>query len=426
VSDQVAYSLLAFLVSALLAGVAVASQGALHHINRVRLRHLIEAGESRSSAILAVLEEPSALYSAISLVGTLAVVVATLAGGLVALELWPVAPALAIGAALALFLVLMLVQVTMRALALHYPEGWALRLMGPLLALSRVLGPIVAPLLAIERALLRALGVSHPAEAPAAAEDELRLLVEEEGNGVLEQDEREMIQGIFELGDRVVREIMVPRIDITAVPAASTIADATDVAVDSGYSRLPVFEQSLDNIVGILVVKDLLAELKAGNLSAPITPLVRPAHFVPETKKVDELLREMQEKHVLVAIVIDEYGGTAGLISIEDLVEEIVGEIQDEYDVEEALYERVSDDEVVFDARASIHDVNEVMDLHLEDQEFDTLGGLVYDRLGKVPVVGDEVRVNGCTVSVLSTHGRRVLKVRVRTDDAHSPHEPAA
>jgi len=162
------------------------------------------------------------------------------------------------------------------------------------------------------------------------------------------------------------------------------------------------------------VVKDLLAPLKAGSLNDSIIPLLRPGYFVPETKKTDELLRELQEKHIQMAIVIDEYGGTAGLITLEDLVEEIVGEIQDEYDTEEALYEKISDREAIFDARASIHDVNEIMDLHLDDEEFDTLGGLVYDRLGKVPVVGDEVRVNGCVVSVLATHGRRVMKVRVR------------
>jgi CBS domain containing-hemolysin-like protein len=427
-SSDLAYPLLGFLVSAILAGLVTASQAALHHINRVRFRHLVESGAPRGRAVLQVLEEPNSLFSGTALVGTLALVGATLCGVVLVAELWPLSPALAVAVAVLLFALLLLVQVTMRALALHYPEGWALRLLGPLLTLSRLLCPVTIPLLAVERAVLRALGVRHVSEAPAAAEDELRMLVEEEGNGVLEEDEREMIQGIFELGDRLVREVMVPRLDVTGLPVASSVGDATDLAVDSGYSRLPVYEDSLDNVVGILVVKDLLAELKSGRLEAPIKPLVRPAYFVPETKKIDELLREMQEKHVLVAIVIDEYGGTAGLITIEDLVEEIVGEIQDEYDTEEALFERVSDDEVIFEARASIDDVNDVMDLHLQDEQFDTLGGLVYDRLGKVPVVGDEVRVNGCLVTVLATHGRRVMKVRVRRipPEAGESHDSAA
>jgi CBS domain containing-hemolysin-like protein len=222
-----------------------------------------------------------------------------------------------------------------------------------------------------------------------------------------------MIASVIELGEQPVREVMVPRIDIVGTPATSRVRDALDRIIDSGHSRIPLYEESIDNITGVVYAKDLLRHLRDGSQDAAVRPLAREPSFVPETKKVDELLHEMQRNRVHVAIVVDEYGGTAGLITIEDLIEEIVGEIQDEYDVEEAMIEELSDHEALFDARVSIRDVNDTLDLDLGDEDFDTLGGLLYHELGKVPNVGDEVRVDGALVTVLTTTGRRVRKVRV-------------
>jgi CBS domain containing-hemolysin-like protein len=207
---------------------------------------------------------------------------------------------------------------------------------------------------------------------------------------------------------------MVPRIDIVATQASAQVRDALDRIIDSGHSRIPVYDGSIDNVTGVVYAKDLLRHLRDGSQDAPVAPLAREPSFVPETKKVDELLHEMQTNRVHLAIVVDEYGGTAGLITIEDLIEEIVGEIQDEYDVaEEKLIEEVNDHEALFDARVSIRDVNDTLDLDIGDEDFDTLGGLLYHELGKVPNVGDEVRVDGAVVTVLTTTGRRVRKVRV-------------
>jgi CBS domain containing-hemolysin-like protein len=208
-----------------------------------------------------------------------------------------------------------------------------------------------------------------------------------------------------------------------AAAATSTVRDVVDRIVESGHSRVPLFDGTIDNIIGVVYAKDLLRFLRDGSQTAPVRPLAREASYVPETKKVDDLLHEMQQTRVHVAIVVDEYGGTAGLITIEDLIEEIVGEIRDEYDVEEAMIEEVSDHEALFDARVSIRDVNDTLDLDIEDEDFDTLGGLLYHELGKVPNVGDEVRIDGAVVTVLSTTGRRVRKVRVTKV---TPTEPAA
>jgi putative hemolysin len=199
-----------------------------------------------------------------------------------------------------------------------------------------------------------------------------------------------------------------------AEPREATIGQVLDRIVASGYSRIPIYDGSVDNVVGIVYAKDVLRHMREGALADPVRPIARPAYFVPETKRVDGLLQDLQAKRVHMAIVVDEYGGTAGLLTIEDLLEEIVGEIQDEYDVnEEELLQQVSEREALVDARTPIRDLNEALDLHLSVDEFDTLGGLVYHELGKVPVEGDEVRVNGCLVTVVSTNGRRIKKLRV-------------
>jgi CBS domain containing-hemolysin-like protein len=316
-------------------------------------------------------------------------------------------------------LLLLMLQFLARVLALARPERVALTFVRPVELLNRVLFVFVLPLEALDRLLRRMVGAQRGLS-PADAEDRLRHLVE--GNSDLEEDEREMIASVIELGEQPVREVMVPRMDIVGAPDSSTVRDVLDRIVESGHSRIPIYQGSIDNITGVVYAKDLLRFLRDGSQSAPVQPLAREASYVPETKKVDELLHEMQQRRVHLAIVVDEYGGTAGLITIEDLIEEIVGEIQDEYDVEEAMIEEVSDNEALFDARVSIRDVNDTLDLDIEDEDFDTLGGLLYHELGKVPNVGDEVRVDGAVVTVLTTTGRRVRKVRV----TKVPHEPAA
>jgi CBS domain containing-hemolysin-like protein len=230
----------------------------------------------------------------------------------------------------------------------------------------------------------------------------------------LEADERDMISGIFELSERPAREVMVPRVDVAAEPREATIGQVLDRVLATGYSRIPIYNETIDNVVGVVYAKDMLRHLRDGKLADPVEPIARTPSFVPDTKKVDELLQELQQSRIHVAIVVDEYGGTAGLVTIEDILEEIVGEIRDEFDVnEEQLIERVDESVSVVDARVSIRDVNEELDLHLDPDEFDTLGGLVYHELGGVPSEGDEVRVNGCLVTVLSTEGRRIKKLRV-------------
>jgi putative hemolysin len=412
--------ILAFGLSLLITAIATAAQASLFYINRNRLRNLVEGGLPRDQAILKVFDEPTAIFTTTLVLGTVGIAGTVVSAILLALEpelLWPWG-ALAV-AAIAL-LVLLLVQIVARTVAVAKAEATAILLLRPLRAFGMILGPLLLPLRALERGGLRLLGHERATEPSAVAQQELRLLVESvDDSAALEQDEREMIHGIFEMSQRPAREVMVPRVDMVAEGCDATVRQVLDRVVASGYSRIPIYQDSPDKVVGIVYAKDILGHLREGALDDPVAPIARPPYFVPDTKKVDELLHDLQRERVHMAIVVDEYGGTAGILTIEDLIEEIVGEIRDEYDVhEEQPLEQVSESEAVVDARTPLRDVNEALDLHLNADEFDTLGGLVYHELGKVPADGDEIRVNGGLVRVLSTQGRRIKKLRVtRVED---------
>ncbi|MCC7018290.1 MAG: HlyC/CorC family transporter [Ardenticatenales bacterium] len=253
----------------------------------------------------------------------------------------------------------------------------------------------------------------------------------ESGDETLEESSieriEEMFEGVVELGQAKAREVMVPRVDIVSIPDTVTLDEALDCIIAEGHSRIPVHHETLDSVVGILYAKDLLKRFRDRDFKASVTDLVRPPTFVPESKPVDELLRELQASKVHIAIVVDEYGGTAGLVTIEDILEEIVGEIRDEYDPEETDVESL--DAVAgrgtFKATAHIDAVNDLLDLHLPaDDDVETVGGLVFSALGRVPSPGDSATIGDARIEVLDVEGSRILRVRVvrlRTEAAERP-----
>ena len=232
-------------------------------------------------------------------------------------------------------------------------------------------------------------------------------------NEELEPHEEEMIRSILKLDQTTAREIMVPRMDILAAEATSSLGVVAELMWNSGHSRIPIYEETIDNIVGVVHSRDLLRHLATESTDVDLAGISRTPLFIPVSKRLDDLLREFQEQHIQVAVVVDEYGGTTGLITIEDLLEEIVGEIEDEFDTVESLSEMLSEDEAMMDARISLDEVNEVFDSSLEGDGFDTLGGLLYHQLGRIPSPGDEAQVDGLSIRVISTLGRRIKKVRV-------------
>ncbi len=302
-----------------------------------------------------------------------------------------------------------------REIARGYAEPIALWSIYPFTMLSHLAAPLARFITSIGRLLTGRWDAPDDYNLSTITEEDLRTYVDasEEG-GLLEKDEKEMIYSIFDLGDTVAREVMVPRIDIVAVEADSPVSEALDTILEAGHSRVPVYDDSIDNIVGILYAKDLLAHWHKGGQPRPVRGLEREVYYVPETKPVSDLLRELQTKKVHIAIVVDEYGGTAGLVTIEDILEEIVGEIQDEYDVEEFYMDRISESEYIFSARVDLDDINDLMSVDLPTDESDTLGGLVYAMLGRVPAIGDTVDVGDLRLTVLTVEGRRIGTVRVR------------
>ncbi len=388
--------------------VVAAAEAGVASANRTRLKAIAGKGSRRAERLHDYANERAAVLAVLGLARTFAAVLASaLAVFLIAREVgdtWGMLLAVAAGAAL----LLALLDALPRLLVAKNPEAWGLRLVPVVTAFRAVLGPLAW---AVDRSLRRVVGASGEEREQDETEEILRLAEIETGDDVIEEDEREMIRGVITLDETLAREIMAPRIDIVALDVSETIDDALQLIVAKGFSRIPLYDETIDNIVGIIYAKDLLRCVTESRRPS-LRDIARPAYFIPESKRVDELLAELKKSKVHIAIVVDEYGGTAGLVTIEDLLEEIVGEIQDEYDREEAPIERVNETEAILDARVSIDALRELFGFEMEDEDYDTVGGFVYHHLGKVPVAGDEVRVDGLTLRVLSVLGRRIKKVR--------------
>jgi CBS domain containing-hemolysin-like protein len=317
---------------------------------------------------------------------------------------------------------LLLGELLPKALADHHPRIVALVVAWPMQLLTWLLYPLTRALTGLSSLLVGGLGGRRPGGLPYVSEEEILTLVDagEEG-GAIEEGEKEMISGILEMGKTLVREVMVPRTDIVALEAGTPLLQSVDPILQAGHTRIPVYEETIDNVVGVLHAKDLLRYLRDGQHDQPLRGLLRPAYFVPETKIVDDLLRELRQQRTHMAIVVDEYGGTAGLVTIEDLLEEIVGEIQDEYDAEEPLLQDLGNGEYLCDARLSVDDVEKELGLEIPAGDFDTLGGFVYERLGAIPTEGDQVQLRHATITVAEVEGVRPIKLRIRRTDSWTP-----
>src|SRR5438270_1345710 len=411
-------------VSLFLCATASAAETAFTSISRIKLRNLVEEGDVQAAEIENLLTNPNVFLSTILVVNSVAVIVASSMATVLALrfsETWGEL----ISSVLISLIVLIFCEITPKTAAVQNPIRWARVLVRPVRDAAWLLRPIVLSMGAITNFFVRLMGGQMKHRGPFVTEEELRLLVNVgEEEGVLEEEETDMIHSIFEFADTTVREVMIPRIDMVTLESDATVDEAVDLALQGGFSRIPVYEENIDNILGILYTKDMLKQLREDHNVLPIRDLVRPAYFVPETKKLDDLLREIRQRRVHMVIVVDEYSSVSGLVTIEDLVEEIVGDIKDEYDREENLFEKINEDEYIFDAKISIYDFNEIMGTHLDDTDYETLGGFVYAQLDKIPNAGDTVTFDNMTFTVLATRGRRITKIRVeRRSESFEPQE---
>ena len=405
-------------VCALLAAMASATETALTSVSRLRIRHLAEEGNPRGQTLHRLHEDPNRMLSTVLVVNTLALILASAASTLIGIQYlphqWGVLGTFLVDILLTLLL-LVFAEVTPKTLAIRNAERVALATAGPVDAVASALRPVLWFITLVSRGIT----AGRAARGPYLTEEELIHIVQfSEEQGVIEEEEREMIAGIIEIGDKLVREVMVPRTDIIAVENVAKIEDIVELIRTHGHSRIPVFEGDLDHIVGMVLAKDVLLRSARGERDLTIDQLLRPIEHTPESKKVDELLHEMQEKNVHMMVVVDEYGGTAGIVTHEDLIEEIVGEIRDEYDVaEEDQLTLISDREALVDARFPMEELNEKLNLGIEEsEEYDSVGGYVYSVLGKIPAVGTTFDGGRGKWTVEQVDGRRILRVRVSAE----------
>ncbi len=412
------------IVCLLLAGLAAGAETALTAIGRIALRTIQERNTKASDAVVYLRRDPNLFLSTILIVNSVALIVASSMGTLILVHAAP-APWGEIAATVGIsLLVLVFAELTPKNIAVRRSESVALLLGRPVKAASFGLRPIITVLGFAVALLMKVMGQGGYNKPTALiTEEELREIVSvSEAEGVLEEDEHDMIRGIFEFGETTVGEVKVPRVDMVSLPETTPLLEALDVILQQGHSRIPIYGENIDDIVGILYDKDVLKYVRENTLDVSLREIVRPAFYVPESKPVDELFRELQRRKVHIAIVLDEYGGTDGLVTLEDLLEEIVGEIQDETDKEEPLFERI--DENVFDVSAMIdmEQLNEMLDVALPENGVETLGGFVYEQLGEVPNLGAIVTVGDISIEVVALEGRRIRTLRVCKPESNSGH----
>ena len=423
-----------FFVAALASG----TETALTSVGRLRVRFLAEQGSQAANILQRLRADPNRFLSTVLFVNTLALIVASTGTALLSEDVfsrWGVQGGLKLALTLlvsvALSVVLLIAaEVTPKTLAITHAERVALAAAGPVDRLASFLGPILWAVTFVSRGIT----AGRAARAPYLTEEELiSLLHVSEEQGVIEEQEHQMIHGIIEIGDKTVREIMVPRTDIVAVDRLAELREVVRIFKEHRHTRLPVFEGDIDHVVGLIHTKDLLLFYTlSSSQKFDIDKVLRPIEFTPEQKKVDELLNEMRLKKQHMMIVVDEYGGTAGLVTLEDLLEEIVGEIRDEYDsAEEEQLVLINDHEARVDAGFPLEELNERLHLGIEESgDYDSVGGYVHAMLGKIAEAGDTFNAGRAKWIVEKVKGRRIETVRLISDDPWadesvegSPHE---
>ncbi len=409
-----------------------AAEMCLVSVRRTRIKQLVEEGNPKARVVLSLLEHPTGFMSTIqigvTLVGFLASAFTAVnisgvaAQSMVSLGLSPgLANAIAVVGITVLLSLFTIVfgEIAPKSLALQHAERLALALGGTVKMLSIAALPAVKVVSWLSDLIVRPFGTHARFASPILTEEELKMLVEAgEEEGVIEEEEKEMIHSIFDFTDTVARQVMVPRTDMDAAPVTATLDELLDMITASGHSRIPIYEDNVDNIIGVVHAKDLLPVLRQDKQLFDMRAVMREAYFIPESKDVDELLADFKLGKVQMAIVRDEYGGTAGLVTVEDLLEEIVGEIRDEYDVEEPLIDVIDENHAIASARMSIDDLNEQMDLDIpESEEYETIGGFVFDQFGRQPEEGEKISWSNLDFVVSSLEGGRISRIEVvRTD----------
>lgn len=406
----------------ILSGLFSASETALTAFKSTDLEEIENTNPRTAKLLKRWLTKPNEILTAILLGNNIVNILASSIATIVTMQIMGSESGHTVAIATICMTVVVLIfgEITPKIVAKTYSKQISGIVIGPIYLLSVATLPIIKLLMFITKIISGLMGVNIKYENLMITEEEIKSYINfGKAEGVIEEEEREMIHSIIEFGDTTAKEVMTPRTSIFMLDAESTIDEVWDEIIDSGYSRIPVYGEDLDEILGILYVKDLMILAKKGTTDIPLKNILRKAYFVPDTKSIVEILNEFRDQQVHMAIVLDEYGGTVGLTTIEDLIEEIIGEIKDEYDLhEEDEIEKISETKYKVDARINIEDLNKELELNIpESEDYESLGGYVLDILGRVAEVGDIVELDGLSMKVLEIEKMRVVKIIIEISE---------
>ncbi|WP_286905734.1 HlyC/CorC family transporter [Clostridium sp. UBA1652] len=390
-----------------------ASETALMSLSKIRIRHMVEDGVKGAKLVEKLTEDPNKLLGSILVGNNVVNIGASALATSVAMKAFDES-GVGIATAIMTILVLIFGEITPKSIAKQRSEGVALKVSGIVNIFVKTLRPFVAIFTFISSFILKLFGADLNKDQPFITQEELKTMVDVgEEEGVLEEEEKEMIFNVFEFGDIQVKDVMVQRVDIVALGLDSTYDDVIDIIKEEQFSRIPVYNESIDDIIGIMYVKDLILLNNKDNFK--VQDCIREAYYTFEFKKVTELFKEMKKSRNHMAVVLDEYGGTVGIVTIEDLLEEIVGEIEDEYDELEEEIEVVKEDEYIVDGRIRLDDLSDLIGVKMESEEFDSIGGFVIGQLGRIPEPKEEVSYENMRFVVEEIDKNRIKKVRIFT-----------
>jgi putative hemolysin len=393
------------------------SESSFIAVNKIRIRSLLDKGDRRAVAVQNILDQHDRLFSVVILSGNLFTVLATSMGTALTMSLLGPDLGIIVATAMMTFLTVVFGELAPKTFAVTHSEKVALFLARPLQVYIKLVSPLIWVFHASAGVILKLFGVKEKPEAAYVTEDEIKAMItigEEEG--AIEEEEKKLLHRIFEFGDTEVSEAMVPRTELVAISEDATVADAMKLVSENGFSRYPVIRENIDNIQGVLYIKDLLitmAQTDITNLS--ISNFMREAYYVPENKMVTQLLDEMRKQKFHIAVVVDEYGGTAGLVTLENIMEEIVGGLQDEFEVIKAEkdVEVIDEKTFVVAGQTPLDEISELIGVEVKSEDFNTIGGYVFGLFGRLPKVGEQVRTHALRFLVMEVEERKIAKVKI-------------
>lgn len=408
--------LVVLIVLLALSGLFSGAETSLSSLNIIGIKKLKKKGVKEAGILERLLNKSSKILATILIGNNIVNIAATAIATELTLSVFTGKQATFLVTIIMTILILVFGEITPKTYSSYNAEKVAMKLGRPLEVLSVIFSPILVILNKITKIIIKSLGGNINNNRATVSEEEIKTLVDVgEEVGIIEKQEREMIESIFEIGDIKVPEVMVPRIDIVYLEEDVSIENATKKVIKFGYSRIPIIGDSIDNVIGVIYAKDLLScYLRSNKEELNIKRLIRPAYYVPQSKKAIDLLTEMQLEKVHMAIVLDEYGGTLGLVTIEDILEEIVGDILDEYDDEKDLVEYVDENTLIVRSQISIEDTNSILGDNLPEDEFESLGGFVFNLIGKIPEAGEIIEYNDIIFKILEVQNRRIKKIEIK------------